>query len=115
MESFENINDLKKLNVSGVDIDEVNASVFTCVELRNNGVSLLKMNNYCVKKKFKADEYVFYVASDLKIMKEEVKDESDMDRNNGLVVELTFYGHYNETKLLIRLNEYLKYLSNGNG
>eukprot|EP01083_Nonionella_stella_P288077 980496_1 len=116
MENLENRNDLKKLNVSGVDIDGVNASVFTCVKLRNNGVSILKMNNYCVKKKFKADEYVFYVASDLKMhMKEEVKDESDMDINNGLVVELTFYGHYNEPKLLIRLNEYLKYLSNGNG
>jgi len=141
MEEIPNRDDLRKCTISGVDIDGINASVFTAVKLKNNGQKLLKINTYAGGAKiakFRPDEYVFNTPSKLEI-KEEVADKADapqdvggdqeeekktendandakqVDRKKGLVVELVFYGHYKEPNLLIPLNEYLKFLEKSDG
>merc|ERR1719245_2575872 len=138
LEAMENRDDLKKLTISGVDIDGTNASVFKGVKLRNNGQKLLKLNNYgggVREQKFirliqnisLRDEYTFNVPNKL-----EIKDNDDAENDNdndeekqdngnivdidkGLVVRLTFYGYFKESKLLIALNDYLSHLSDVDG
>jgi len=139
LEHIAHRDDLRKCTISGVDIDGINASVFTGVKLRNNGQKLQHTNihsKYDKIAKFLPDEYVFHIPSTLQIddidhdeekepPNEENENENDdnkneevqveVDKKKGLVVELSFYEHYQEPKLLIALNDYLKFLEKQDG
>eukprot|EP01084_Bolivina_argentea_P091413 164570_1 len=107
----------KKLIICGVDSDGIDASIFTAVKLFYNGEKIKNKKTFISskEKRFVADEYLFNIPNVLEINNinnEEIK-ENFMDNKKGLVLELVFYGNYNEPNLFISLNEYMNDLCDG--
>ncbi len=138
VQDLENRGDLRKLTVCGVDIDGTNFSLFTDVKLTDNGNKIMRVgaqkrrmsienlmvlarknkNNYKRKDEFvfniPAISMVYSEGGDIKC-DENKNNDMDSTNNKGLEIELSFYGHYSEPRLVIQLNEYLNHLSDANG
>jgi len=99
----------KRLSISGCDLDGTPFSLFKSVVLRKNGKRIRKIIN---NKENRDDQYNFMLTTpwNEKINddeKEKKQNDDDDDKINGLSVELEFWGNYEETKLILGLNEYL--------
>eukprot|EP00484_Ammonia_sp_Unknown_P004242 CAMPEP_0197075438 /NCGR_PEP_ID=MMETSP1384-20130603/211612_1 /TAXON_ID=29189 /ORGANISM="Ammonia sp." /LENGTH=498 /DNA_ID=CAMNT_0042514283 /DNA_START=111 /DNA_END=1608 /DNA_ORIENTATION=- len=111
----------REMIVSGLDCDGTHASIFTGVQLKNNGQRIQRENvvKTVYMKRFMPDEYRFVIPNELEV-DEDIKEENDdVDGNGdalkGLVLDLAFYGHYREPNLQIQLNEYVNVLHEGLG
>merc|ERR1712244_95238 len=82
----------KRLSISGCDLDGTPFSLFKSVVLRKNGKRIRKIIN---NKENRDDQYNFMLTTPWN------------EKINGLSVELEFWGNYEETKLILGLNEYL--------
>eukprot|EP00483_Globobulimina_turgida_P012077 UN12099 len=108
-------NQFMELVVCGVDSDGIDATIFTAVNLKCNGQKISAQTQSVINAKenrFRPDEYVFNIKK--QVLGLEI--EENGSKNNeleGLVLELVFYGHFNEPNVLIPLNEYLKDLVGG--
>merc|ERR1712087_110462 len=84
--------------VSAVDVDGITATVFKQPRLLRNGCQIKAVKRKAMVPRLRNDdEFLFR-------MKENSEENSD---DSGLVLDLGFYGHYNEPRLPIRLNECL--------
>ena len=87
----------------------------------NNGQKLLKLSTHNVKLQFCPPSTSEVKEDDkdknkiVETEKKKNKDENDndvekVDKNKGLVVELAFYEHYKEPKLLMQFNDWMRFI-----
>merc|ERR1711972_511858 len=111
---LENRADLKKLEIAATDVDGINATIFEKVKLMHNGQSIKKLIGYSKKVQGTDDEFRFQIESKMleSTNNDDEQKESESGSNpssasNGLVAELSFFGHYREPQLLIPLQPFL--------
>merc|ERR1712156_513889 len=114
VEPIENRADLKKLEIAATDVDGINATIFEKVRLMHNGQSIKKLIGYSKKVQGTDDEFRFQIESKMLESTNNDDEQKEIENgsnpssaSNGLVAELSFFGHYREPQLMGPLQPFL--------